>query len=167
MNGRDQAKILQFVYTNPIFNLPDFVLTDQRACLRLLQIILKVGNLTDKELSKSDCGILFKSLLICNSIEIKNQKDIFGWDNTGSIEDFIDKILPVKIRNLEIDRRKDYKVQLLKAFYFFEFCQSDEEYKPYAESFLKFYGLQTYDQYIWNVLYPFLLMVTMKLAKFK
>lgn len=64
------------------------------------------------------------------------------------------------MRNLEIDRRKDYKVQLLKVFYFFEFCQSDIEYKCYAESFLQLYGLKTYDQYIWNVLYPFLLMMS-------
>lgn len=160
MSGTDQVKTLKFVTTNPIFNHPDFVLTDRRACLRLLQIILKVGNSTDQELSKSDWGILFKSLLICNAIELKKQKDIFEWDNTGSIEDFINKILPVKMQNLEIDRRKDHKVQLLKVFYFFEFCQSDGEYKHYAESFLKFYDLQTYDQYIWNVLYPFLLMMT-------
>lgn len=160
MTGKDQAKTLHFVTTNPIFNHPDFVITDRRACLRLLQIILKVSNSTDKELSKDDWGILFKSLLICNTIELKKQKDIFDWDNTGSIEDFINKLLPVKMRNLEIDRRKDYKVQLLKVFYFFEFCQSDKEYKSYAESFLKFYDLQTYDQYIWNVLYPFLLMMT-------
>lgn len=160
MSGTDQVKTLQFVTTNPIFNHPDFVLTDRRACLRLLQIILKGGSATNKELSKSDWGILFKSLLICNAIELKKQKDVFDWDNTGSIEDFINKILPVKMRNLEVDRRKDYKVQLLKVFYFFEFCQSDKEYKPYAESFLKVYDLQTYDQYIWNVLYPFLLMMT-------
>jgi len=160
MNAIDQVKVLQFVTTNPTFNHPDFVLTDRRVCLRLLQIILKVGNSTERELSKSDWGILFKSLLICNAIEIKKQKGIFDWDNTGSIEDFINKILPVKMRNLEIDRRKDYKVQLLKAFYFFEFCQSDQEYKPYSESFLKFYDLQSYNQYIWNVLYPFLLMMT-------
>ncbi len=160
MSGTDQVKTLQFVTTNPIFNHPDFVLTDRRACLRLLQIILKVGNSTDKEPSKTDWGILFKSLLICNAIEIKKQKDIFDWDTTGSVEAFLNKILPVKMRNLEIDCRKDYKIQLLKVFYFFEFCQADEEYKRYVESFLKLYDLKTYDQYIWNVLYPFLLMMT-------
>jgi len=160
MSGEDQFKLLQFVTTNPIFNHPDFILTDRRACLRLLQIILNTNNQTDKELSKSDWGILFKSMLICNTVEIEKQKEVFDWDNTGSIEDFVSKILPVKMRNLEIDRRKDYKVQLLKVFYFFEFCQSDNQYKLYAESFLKFYDLTSYDQYIWNVLYPFLLMMT-------
>lgn len=86
MSGTEQYKALQFVTTNLIFNHPDFVLTDRRACLRLLLIILKVGNSTEKELSKTDWGILLKSLLICNTKEIKKQKDIVNWDNTGEVE---------------------------------------------------------------------------------
>lgn len=161
MSGADQLKTLQFVttYKNMVFN-SDFILTDIRPCLDLMQMILKVNNPSNNELSKSDWGILFKSLLNCNATEIKKQKDMFDWNNTGSIEDFVNTILPVKMRNLEMDRRKDYKVQLMKVFYFFEFSQLDKEYKPYAESFLKFYNLETYGQYILNVLRPLLLMMT-------
>ena len=160
MGGTDQLNTLRFVTTNPTFNHPDFILTDRRSCLRLLQIILASSKSQNKELSKSDWGNLFKSLLTCNKVELDKQKVIFDWDGVGTIEDFADKILPIKIRNIEFDRRKDYKVQLMKIYYFFEFCTSDNYYKPYYEHFLNFHKLKSYDEYIWNVLHPFLLMMS-------
>ncbi|NBA85538.1 hypothetical protein GVN16_07190 [Emticicia sp. CRIBPO] len=160
MTGIDQRKVLQFVQTNPIFNLVDFLITSQKSCLRLIQIILEVGCPIERELSKNDWGMLFKSLLICNTIEIKKQEEVFNWNNNEGTENFMSKILPIRMRNLEIERRKDYKVQLLKASYFFEFCKLDNEYKSYLESFLSFYSFKSYEEYIWNILHPFLLMMT-------
>jgi len=161
MSGTDQSETLQYLTTNKnIVFSPNFILTDRRACLRLMQLILNSGNTSKKELSESDWGVLFKSLLDCNTIENKKQEAVFNWDGSGEVEEFINKILPIKIRNLEIDIRKDYKVQLMKVYYFFEFCQSDIEYKSYLDNFLKFYGFKKYHHYIRNVLQPFLLMMT-------
>ena len=161
MNGVNQSKILQFITINKnlVFS-SDFILTDRRACLRLMQWNLKAGNASNDELSKSDWETLLKSLLSCNMIEIKKQEAIFNWDLTKNTESFLHEILPVKIRNLEIDKRKDYKIQLMKIYYFFEFWQSDFKYKHYIDNFLKFYGLKKYNQYIWNIFNPFLLMMT-------
>lgn len=161
ISGVNQSKVFQFINTNKnlVFS-SDFVLTDQRACLRLIQLILKAGNASNNELSKSDWETLLKSLLSCNTIEIKKQKSLFNWDFKNNTESFLNEILPVKIRNLEIDKRKDYKIQLMKVYYFFEFWQADYKYKDYIDKFLKFYGFEKYNQYIWNIFHPYLKMMT-------
>lgn len=161
ISGVNQSKVFQFINTNQnlVFG-SDFVLTNQRACLKLMQLILKAGNTSNKELSKSDWDTLFKSLLSCNTIEIKKQEAIFNWDSRENTESFLNKILPVKIRNLEINERKDYKIQIMKVYYFFEFWQKDNKYKDYIDKFLKFYGFEKYNQYIKNIFYPYLKMMT-------
>lgn len=157
----NQAKVFQFINANKnfVFN-SDFIFTDRRACLRLMQFILKAGSVSNNELSKSDWETLLKSLLSCNSIEINKQEAVFNWNSKDDTESFINKILPVKVRNLEIDKTKDYKVQLMKVYYFFEFWQSDYKYKRYIDNFLKFHGLKSYQHYIWNIFNPFLLLMT-------
>lgn len=161
ISGSNQSKVFQFININKelVFS-PNFILTDPRACLRLMQLILKARNTSNKELSKSDWETLLKSLLSCNTIEIKKQEALFNWDSRKDTESFLNEILPVKIRNLEIDKRKDYKIQLMKVYYFFEFWQSDDKYKNYIDNFLKFYGFKDYNQYIWNILHPYLKMMT-------
>lgn len=161
IDGVSQSKIFQFINANKnlVFS-SDFVLTDQRACLRLIQLILKAGNNSNKELSKSEWETLLKSLLICNTIEIKKQEAIFNWDSRNNTESFLNEILPVKMRNLEIDKRKDYKIQLIKVYYFFEFWQSNLKYTEYIDKFLKFYEFEKYNQYIWNIFHPYLKMMT-------
>lgn len=155
MNRENQLKVLKFLneYSH------DFILTDSRACLRLLQLILKTNNQSNRELSKNDFGILFKSLMICNSLENKKQKEVFDMDITGKIEDIINKVLPDQMRNLEINRRKDFRVQALKVYYFFEFCQSDPKYKSYAEGFLNFYNFKKCGEYVSMILYPYIRMM--------
>lgn len=155
MNEADQSKMLQFVNSNLVFSHPNLKLTNRNSCLRLLQTILSVGNKSNEKMTKNDYGILFKSMLICNARE-----NTLDWNTITNVEDLVNEILPIEMKNIEINHRKDYKIVLLKIHYFFEYFQSDGQYKVYIEKFLIFYNLQSYSQYIFNILYSFLLIMT-------
>lgn len=160
-NRKTQSKVFQFINANKeIVFSSDFVLTNPRACLRLIQLILKAGNDSEDELSESDIETLLKSLLTCNTIEIKKEEPLFNWNLRDNTESLLNKVLPVKMRSLEIDKRNDYKIQLIKIYYFFEFWQSDYKYKKYIDNFLKLYRFEKYNQYIWNICHPFFSMMT-------
>lgn len=54
---------------------------------------------------------------------------------------------------------KDFRLQFLKAVYFFKFCESNEHFKEYLEVFLKARGVKSWNEYLINLVsvYIFLL----------
>ncbi len=54
---------------------------------------------------------------------------------------------------------KDFRLQFLKAVYFFKFCENNEIFKEYLEVFLKARSVSTWNEYVFNLVsvYIFLL----------
>ncbi|NHA03307.1 hypothetical protein G7092_05860 [Mucilaginibacter sp. HC2] len=156
----EKKLVFEFINTEDIFNTTDFIFTDRRACLRLMQYILIGGRNDDNELTKQDWGTLLKSLLYCNHLELLRQKQVFYWDGKGGTAGYLNRILPFKISSIELERRKNYQIQLMKVYYFFKFCERDTEYQTYLETFLKSKGLAHYGQYLLSVIEPYLTMMT-------
>jgi hypothetical protein len=137
-----------------------FTLTNRRVCLSLMQELLLHADRSGGALHKEQQGALFTALLYLNGKCLVPQEGIYNWDGTGDETDFLNLVLPSSIASQGIRRIKDYQVQLMKAYYFFEFCADDPEYKIYLESFLHYYHLTSAKAYINHVLHPYLTMMT-------
>ena len=101
-------------------------------------------------------SILLKCLLYFNSIEIEAQEKLFNSNDNCSLEEFANHILIVKVRNIEHERFKDYKLEFLKVYYFFIFCESHDKYSNHLNTFLASLGLTSYKSYLWNLMSPYL-----------
>jgi len=153
LTGDTQRRTLEFVTGQDVFNMQGFTLTNRRVCLSLMQELLKCSSVAGDTLTKEQQGKLFKALLYFNSKYLKTQEKLFNWDGSGDENFFLNIVLPTKINNLGISKLRDYQVQLMKAFYFFEFCSTDAEYQPYLDVFLQFYKLTSYKEYLNNILH--------------
>jgi len=98
--------------------------------------------------------------LLCNNIELIRQKHIFYWDENGGNEAYLERILPLKISSLEFEHRKNYQLQFIKVYNFFQFCESDSEYSGYLKEFLKRKDLSDYNSYLLSIIDPYLVMIT-------
>jgi hypothetical protein len=158
MGGSTQQGLLEFVTNNSsvVFD-PGFKVLDRRPCLDLIQHLLVYAD-SDcrRELSKDDFGTLFSLLLTFNSTSIEDQEKIFNWDDTGSFQQFANEILKVQLRNIENEKFKDYVLQFLKVYYFFKFCETNDEYGGYLNLFLENLSLPSYKSYLWMLLSPYL-----------
>ena len=52
----------------------------------------------------------------------------------------------------ELFEFKDFRIQFLKAVYFFKFCEENELFKGYLDAFLSDKGLKSWNQYLFNLL---------------
>jgi hypothetical protein len=158
MGGSTQKGLLEFVTNNSsvVFD-PGFKLLDRRPCLDLIQHLLVYADAdSHRKLSKDDFGTLFRLLLTFNSNSIVDQETIFNWDDTGSFQQFADEILKLQLRNIENEKFKDYVLQFLKVYYFFKFCENNDEYDGYLKLFLESLSLPSYKSYLWMLLSPYL-----------
>jgi len=158
MGGQSQQRLVEFVTTNSetVFD-PKFKLLERRPCLDMIQHLLVHADCdTSRELDKNDYGVLFRLLLIFNSRAIGDEQDIFDWDHTGTFQQFADAILKVQIRNIENERFKNYVLQFLKVYYFFNFCETSPSYAIYLKKFLDGLSLRSYKSYLWMLLSPYL-----------
>jgi hypothetical protein len=150
-----QKKLLPFLEQEKekIFSTA-FQLLSRRPCLDLIQHILVYSEDNDQPLNHEHYTILFKCLLCFNSQENKAQERLFHWtDGNGQ---FLEQIMQVQVRNIEHERFKDYILQFLKIYYFFEFCETHEKYVGYLKDFLTSLQLRSYRIYLWKLISPFL-----------
>lgn len=152
--------ITNYINKNNVFDNPNFLLTSKKPILLVLQALLLHCKGSSSELTKDDNGKLFKLMLIMNKVSLKTEQKIFDWNEKDDDDYFFNLVLPSKINSLGIRHKKDYKIQIVKAFYFFNFCLLDEEYNVYLSIFLKYYGFDTYRDYISGILMPYLSLVS-------
>lgn len=122
------------------------------AALILIEIILenyndleKVDNLTpEQELN------LFKAYLWCNQYWTDKQGSIFP--EVKTTDDLISMIFPTQLPYMEILEFKDFRIQFLKAIYFFKFCETNEVFSSYINAFIKDYNLDSWQTYLINIL---------------
>lgn len=164
LNGDTQGRTTQFVTEQNPFNIDGFRLTNRRVCLLFEQEILIYCKGVGDELLAEHQNALFEALLILNGRYLLTQEKMFNWDGTGGEQTFLDIVLPAKISSLGISKLRDHQVALIKAAYFFEFCENDTEYRLYLKAFTDTYDLQSYREYIRAVILPYLTYMTSGLS---
>lgn len=95
---------------------------------------------------------LFKAYLHCSQEWIDKQLPGFNKSSIKSEEDLIRVLLPTQLPFQEILEFKDFRLQFIKAIYFFKFCESDSQFRDYLNIFLKEYKLATWQKYLVNLL---------------
>ena len=143
----------RFVESRPeVINQHNFLFVDRLACIELIQTILVHTVPIDLELNDRDYSNLFKCLLHFNSLTNLNESKLFNWKQSdGNIDEFICMILPMQFRELEISTARNYKLQLLKVYYFFSFAEKDVKYSQLLSTFLKALNITKYPSYIWRI----------------
>ena len=153
----DKDLVFEFIQThNDLIISAYFKFISRRSCLNLLQSILIHSSPGDSMLKSEDHTKLFKCLLYFNTLENTAQSDLFNWNGSGNIQEFANQIIPIHFRNIEHVRHKDYKLQFLKVYYFFVFCELHEVYSNYLTAFLESLGIKSYKSYLWKILSPYL-----------
>ncbi|PNW28737.1 hypothetical protein [Formosa algae] len=95
----------------------------------------------------------FKAYLISTQTWIDKQgKILFDIKPFENDMDFVKTFLPSHIAIDEFHTVKDFRTQFIKAKHFFQFCETDEEFKVYLDIFLKEYGLDSWATYLKNIL---------------
>lgn len=96
---------------------------------------------------------LFKAYLTSTQIWIDKQgKNLFDVKPFECEMDFVKTFLPSQIALDEFHTIKDFRIQFIKAKYFFQFCESNDEFKTYLKIFLDEYGLESWSRYLKNIL---------------
>lgn len=95
---------------------------------------------------------LFKAYLYCSQEWIDKQLPGFKIPAVKSEEDLIKILLPTQLPFQEILEFKDFRLKLIKAIYFFKFCESDPQFQVYLGIFLKEYNLDSWHKYLMNLL---------------
>lgn len=95
---------------------------------------------------------LFKSYLICSQEWIDKQAPNFEKSKIKNEEDVIKILLPSQLPYQEVMELKDFRLQFIKAIYFFKFCENHEHFKEYLKFFLSEYKLESWQEYIKNLL---------------
>jgi hypothetical protein len=71
------------------------------------------------------------------------------------IEDYLKVILPLQLSLIEIIEFKDFRLQFLKAIYFFTFCENDPVYNKALIGFLQAKNAASWKEYLVNVTGPY------------
>jgi hypothetical protein len=161
MENADRIKISDFIQLNEkqVFT-SSFKVLDRRPMLNLIQHILVYCRPGNDVLTQSDYSCLFKCLIYFNSLENEVQEKLFNWDGNGSTDQFANYIMTAQIRNIEHESSKDYVIQFLKVYYFFEFLTSHKKYSRHLDIFISTLGLTNYNEYLFKIVHPFLNLLT-------
>lgn len=95
---------------------------------------------------------LFKAYLLCSQYWIDNQLPGFNSSKIQNEIDLIKVLLPTQLPYQEILELKDFRLQFIKAIYFFKFCESNELFGGYLDIFLKEYNLESWQKYLVNLI---------------
>lgn len=161
MENTDKIRISNFIqlHKNLVFDSSFKVIT-RRPFLHMIQYILVHSRPGNEPLKSVHYTLLFKCLLYFNLLENQVQEKLFNWNGTGDTEQFANIIMVAQVRNIEHERFKDYVIQFLKVYYFFVFLESHQKYSGYLKLFLTHLDLGSYTGYLWNLMNPFLRLLT-------
>lgn len=147
------SKVQKFIDENNN-QLSNYNFINNVSCLILIQeIILHYNNLSPvKKLTPDQELNLFKAYLHCS--QKWQDEQIPGFRNEKSDDDeyYIRLLIPTQIPYQEILGLKDFRLQFIKAIYFFKFCENDETFKKYLTLFLEEYNLKNWTDYLINII---------------
>lgn len=97
---------------------------------------------------------LFKLYLYFSAKWTKEQEDGIKKYNKGE-EMALVMLLPFS----EVFHTKDFRLQFLKAIYFFKFCEESETFKTFLDAFLTVRGLNSWNEYLFNLVSVYVLLL--------
>ena len=100
---------------------------------------------------------LFKAYLYCTQVWLDKQIPGFKIPTVKSEDDLIKILLPTQLPFQEILEFKDFRLQFIKAIYFFKFCERDTQFQVYLKIFLKEYNLDSWHKYLMNLISLYLI----------
>ena len=98
---------------------------------------------------------LFKAYILCTEEWTSAQEvalDKFKGNTVKSALDFLKIYLPAILPYFDNQGFHDFRIQAIKAKYFFEFCSGDAVFSSYLELFLKEYNLSSWKEYLMHIL---------------
>jgi hypothetical protein len=126
--------------------------------LLLIERILEQHNTlpTVQDLTPNQEENLFKAYLYFSAKWTKDQETGAKKYRDKSVSDMA---LVMMLPYSELLEFKDFRLQFIKAVYFFKFCEDNEVFKEYLDVFLKARGVTTWNEYLFNLVsvYIFLL----------
>lgn len=146
--SEDNKIVSKFIQEKNPHNDVNFQFINVESCLMLIEYLLENNNCIEQELSEEQESNLFKAYLWCAEITIKKEEEAYNLNKKEDIPTVVSKVLPVILNNREIDTHKDYRIQLIKVKYFFEFCETDSKYNQYLALFLKEYNIDCWNKYL-------------------
>lgn len=150
-----QNKIQKFTAQTVADRKSEFTFISNLSGLMFIETILENHNELEKldDLTPEQELNFFKAFLISTQTWIDKQgKILFNIKPFENDMDFVKTYLPSHIAIDEFHTVKDFRTQFIKAKYFFEFCEENEEFRVYLEIFLKEYGLDSWATYLKNIL---------------
>jgi len=147
-------KLISFVQKFEGKQNANFVFINNVSSLMLIEQVLKfhnnikpVDNITpEQELQ------LFKAYLICSQQWTDDQMKAYSGEKIDNPDSFINLLLPIHLPFQEILEFKDFRLQFIKAVYFFKFCESNMYFSKFLEHFLKKYTLDSWQTYLINII---------------
>lgn len=124
------------------------------SALLLIEHIIENRNELEpvKDLTPQQELNLFKAYLYFTQIWTDRQLSVFSGKKVKTEKDLIELLLPVQLPYQEVLEFKDFRLQFLKAVYFFKFCEQNAQFSIYLDIFLKEYNLKTWHIYLVNLL---------------
>ena len=155
--SQDREKISSFIKKYS-YGSKEFNLINNYSGLLLLEAILEnsndlppADNLTpEQELN------LFKAYLICSQRWTDKQEKCLTGEKIQLVEQLVQLMIPIQLPLIDLIEFKDFRLQFIKAIYFFRFCETNEVFKGYLDLFLKDYGIDSWQEYLKNVISGYL-----------
>ncbi|MHA8061462.1 hypothetical protein PQG22_09315 [Aquirufa beregesia] len=146
-----RVKIKQIAYEIIVSKKSKFIFIDNVSSLYLIEaLIINRNNLPIlNDLSPLQEENLFKAYLYCTS-KWQNEQNIIFKEREKS--DLGKIYLELTLPYYEIHEIKDFRIQFLKAVYFFEFCESNSQFKSYIDLFFLERGFQNWNDYLFKLM---------------
>lgn len=150
-----QATVSEFVNRVSNSQNASFSFLDNVSSLTLIEHILVHHNdlAMLEDLTPEQELNLFKAYLYCSQKWIDEQLPAFDKSTQKEIHEIL---LPAQLPYQEILELKDFRIQFIKAIYFFRFCEQDEVFIDYLNIFLAEYNLSSWHDYLMNLLQLYL-----------
>lgn len=131
----------------------DFNFVNNVSTLKLVQEIFKNFNKNDDtDLTPEQELLLFKSYLYVSQKWTDEQADSMKGMGANDRDELAKFFINMHMPFAEHLEFKDFRIQVVKAIYFFKFCEQDSQFNEYLEIFLKDRSLTSWHEYIVNIL---------------
>lgn len=130
--------------------LSNFNFINNVTSLYLIECLLENKNdlPVAKDLSPQQEENLFKAYLYYSAKWTKEQ-EVGGMKYKDISVDYMGLVMLLPFS--ELFEFKDFRIQFLKAVYFFKFCETNELFKGYLQEFLRVRGIKTWNDYLFNL----------------
>jgi hypothetical protein len=151
-NSDIQEKILLFIQKH-LDSQHQFIFINNPSCLLLIeQILSNYNGQRQSDLTPDQELNLFRAYLFCTKVWLDKQVLPNDEETIATEDDLLKIMLPNQLPYVELLELKDFRIQFVKAIYFFKYCQSSTEFKTLLEIFLKDRNVNSWQEYIIYIL---------------